>query len=287
MSLCYIMPEVTIKKFSRAKTNISIPNDPIPDPVPPVEEESSSLSVVREDVSIANEDDFLADLNNNVFVSQSTIEKTEKQRIKEEKEAEKWEKKAERERKQLEKAQLAYEKATKKSAKDVQKGVDDAIFSEKGSEIYGRDKLELIAKVQQYKVLFPENKKLKDLKVKRNATVEELQQYIAECEAIVDTDTVESFVTDSILATMKMAEYASVRTKYNIKGLSEMLRKNPQFNSLCKQLYLKYKIFSKIPPEQQMLMLVATSAWICIEKNKQEANQSAGLSKMVDPTNFM
>jgi hypothetical protein len=79
---------------------------------------------------------------------------------------------------------------------------------------------------------------------------------------------VESFVTDSILQCLKMMEMVSTRTRYNIKGLSDMLRANPQFNTLARQLYIKYKVFGSAPPEAQMLLLIATSTWVCLEKNK-------------------
>jgi Fe-S cluster assembly scaffold protein SufB len=286
------MPNVSIKRFSRSKASATpevVARDPdiemIPMEKPPVDAVRDIELDDTEDGGIEN--DFLKELNNDIFVSQSQIEKTEKERLKEAKELEKQQKLIDREQKQTDKKKKETEKANKKATKDTQTKLDDALFSEKGSELYGRDRLELIAKVQQYKTLFPENKRLKDLKIKKNATIEELQSYVAECSAIVDTDTVESFVTDSILSTMKMAEYASIRTKYNIKGLSEMLRKNPQFNSLCKQLYIKYKVFSKVPPETQMLLLITTSAWICMEKNKQDEKVSTVLSKTVDPKDFI
>lgn len=211
-------------------------------------------------------DDFLGDLNNDKFISKSEIEKQNKQKLKEQKEQEKNEQKQSRQRKQFEKEQ---EKNNKKSAKTI-KDEENELFTEQGSEIYGRDKLKIIAKIQQYKLLFPEIKALQKLKVKKNPSLDELHIYLTECEALVETDTLEQFLTDSILQTFKMVEYASVRTKYNISGLSEMLRLNPQFNSLSKQLYLKYKVFSQVPPEYQMLMLVSTSAWICLQKNKKD-----------------
>jgi cold shock CspA family protein len=276
------MPQIQLKRFSRAK---------IPPPeVKPLTETQQATTEVPDTIPeptgfgyIPNEpDDFLPDLNNDVFVSQSAIEKTEKERLKEEKEKDKHLKKEEAQRKKTEKLQKDTVKATKQAIKDKKKEDEDALFSEQGSELYGRDKRELIAKIQQYKVLFPDNKQLKALKIKKNPTVEELQKYVAECEAIIDTDTVEVFITDSILASVKMIEYGSTRTKYNIKGLADMLKANPQFNSLCKQLYLKYRVFSKIPPETQMFLLVTTTAYVCLEKNKQEERNEKLLNKPIN-----
>lgn len=291
------MPTINVRKFSRSK---------IPEPEISYNNGNAKLETIVEEskeddhFDIGNtddyipipdnsNDDFLADLGNDKFVSQSVIEKSEKEKAKEEKQQEKENKQLERQQKLAEKSYKDAEKYNNKAVKQakVQKQEEeDALFSEKGSELYGRDRLQLIAKIQQYKILFPENKQLKLLKIKRNVSVEELQSYVAECEAIIDTDVVESFITDSILSTLKMAEYASVRTRFNIKGLSDMLKNNPQFNSLCKQLYIKYKVFAKIPPEMQMLLLVTTSAYVCVEKNRLDLQKEAVLQKQIDPNIF-
>jgi hypothetical protein len=282
-------PSIKVKHFSRSKVPETV-SDPIPAETAPAEYDNNidlnSLEVVQDGVEI---DDFLSNLTNDTFVAAEDLQKKDKERLKQEKELEKEQNKMLKQTK-LQEAQ--YKKAAK-AQKDMEKDVakrsqlqirtdDDALFSEKGSQLYGRDKLELLAKIQQYKVLFPENKQLKQLKVKQAATVDELQKYLSECEAIVDCDCVETFITDSILQVCKFAEVASVRMKYNIKGLSEMLRQNPQFNLLCKQLYIKYKVFSKIPPEAQMVFLITSSAYVCIEKNKQEERKQSLLNKSID-----
>ena len=144
---------------------------------------------------------------------------------------------------------------------------DDSLFDEVGSEIIGRDRREIISKLNQYKNLFPDE--LKKFKVKKNATTEELQVYLSEMECIVDTSSVENFLTDSILQCIRMIEgVSSYSNRYDIRGCADLLKSNKQFHSLCKQLYVKYKVFSKIPCEYQMLMLVSTTAYICNHKNK-------------------
>jgi hypothetical protein len=80
-------------------------------------------------------------------------------------------------------------------------------------------------------------------------------------------------VTEGILASLKIIEGVSARTKYNVSGLSIILGSNPQFHSLVKQLYLKYGgNYASVPPEYQLVFLVATSSYICVQKN---ANKSA------------
>ena len=232
-----------------------------------------------------DDDDFLNELSKDVFISQSELDKQEKERLKKEKEDEKEYKRLAR----FENLQNKQQKMNKKEEADQTKKIEkekkdeeDKLFSEKGSELFGRDRLQLIAKINQYKVLFPENKQLKDLKVKRNAKVEELQAYLSECESIVDTDVVESFMTDSLLQAIKMVEMGSTKTKYNIKGLSDSLKANSQFNILCKQLYLKYKIFSKVPPEFQLGLLVISAAYVVVEKNKNESRKEDIYNKSID-----
>jgi hypothetical protein len=67
---------------------------------------------------------------------------------------------------------------------------------------------------------------------------------------------------------VRIIEGPLAKTKsLNIKGLADMLKANTQFHRLTKQLYIKYKIFSAIDPEYQLMFLVATSAYICKCKN--------------------
>jgi hypothetical protein len=80
---------------------------------------------------------------------------------------------------------------------------------------------------------------------------------------------------------MKVIEGASSYTRYNISGLSDILRNNKQFHSLCKQLYIKYNTFARIDPEYQLLFLVATSAYICRQKNIGRSQMDAYLNEEV------
>jgi hypothetical protein len=174
-------------------------------------------------------------------------------------------------------AELLMTLQTKKPPKKGKKQVeiksmledDDSLFDDIGTEIIGRDKREMIAKITQYKNLFPSE--LKKFKVKKNASAEELKVYLDEMESIVDCSSLENFLTDSILQCIKLVEGVSTYTqKYNIDGCADMLKTNPQFNQLCKRLYIKYKVFSEIPPEYQMIMIVATTAYISKTKNSKK-----------------
>jgi hypothetical protein len=157
-------------------------------------------------------------------------------------------------------------------------GEDDSVFANEGSEILGRDKRQLITKITQYKQLFP--KELKGFKVKKNATPMEMRAYLDEMSCIVETGTLDEFITESILGCLKMVEGVSSYTQnFNISGLADMLKMNPQFNNLVKQLYIKYNTFDAVPPEQQLIILVATTSYICIQKNKNRAKLESYLNE--------
>jgi hypothetical protein len=144
---------------------------------------------------------------------------------------------------------------------------DESIFSEHPTEIVGREKMILLAKVSQFKQLFSE--KLKSFKIKKNSSVEDLKAYIVEMETIVEVSNIDQFLYDAILQSIKLVEGVSSMTKnYNIKGCADMLKMNPQFQNLCKLLFLKYQVFSAVPIEYQLMMICSTTAFMCMQKNK-------------------
>ena len=157
---------------------------------------------------------------------------------------------------------------------------DSSMFSANGSEILGRDKRILLTKIRQYKSLFPET--FKTFKIKANANIQELQTYLDEMDSIVECDSVEQFLLDSILQSIKLIEGVSSYTKYDIQGLADLLKANKQFNQLAKQLFIKYKVFNAVPPEFQLVMLVSTTAYICNCKNKRKGELESYLNQPVN-----
>ena len=102
-------------------------------------------------------------------------------------------------------------------------------------------------------------------------------------EILVEFDSVDDFLTDSILSSIKVIENVSATTKnYNISGLSDLLKSNKQFHTLCKKLYLKYGAFDKIPDEYQLLILVSTTAYVCVNKNKGNNELDAYLNETIE-----
>ena len=255
------MVAIKVRKFSRSKDKEALPS---------IQEEVEEISTVEVNESIEIEDDFLEELNNENFVDIKDIENEEKEKEKEEKKNEKIERKTLKEQREQAKLEKDIQKQNAQQLKNNKKQeFEDELYSATPTEILGLDRRALIARIVQTKALFPE--KLKAFKIKKNPTLQELQAYVAEADAIISTDCVETFMTDSILQCIKMVEGVSARTRYNVSGMADMLKQNVQFHSLCKQLYLKHKIFSNVPPEYQMLMIMSTTALICQQKNAKRA----------------
>ena len=103
-------------------------------------------------------------------------------------------------------------------------------------------------------------------------------------EVIVSVSSVDNFITDSILNCIRIVEGVSSNTqKYNISGCAYLLKQNKDFHSLCKQLYIKYKVFSSVPCETQLIMIVATTAFIARSRNVHLATMNAFLNEQVPP----
>ena len=167
--------------------------------------------------------------------------------------------------KSYEKARIAEEKRLAKEA--LKKPLEnDDLYDDKGSDIIGNDKRILLAKITSYKQLFPNE--LKGFKIKRGASIELLKEYIEEMDSIVNTSNIDQFFTEGIIHSIRVVEGVSANFKnYDISGMSDLLKSNKEFHSLCKRLMLKYSLFSAVPIEYQMMMLLTTTAYLCRQKN--------------------
>ena len=207
-----------------------------------------------------DQDNFLDDMENNKYISEiqnkKQIEDREKELIKDEKNEI-------RKNKILISQQKKEESKKRYEEKHIKK--DNEIDNDDSTPILGKDKRQLLNKINSYKQLFPDE--LKTFKLKKNPTTEELEAYIEEIQVIIEIGNVESFVLEGILQSLKMCENFTVNKKYDITGLSDLLKMNKQFNSLAKQLMLKYGCFMNTPPEYQLMMLVMSSSYIMINKN--------------------
>jgi hypothetical protein len=170
----------------------------------------------------------------------------------------------------------------KRKPKQTKQGYDHDIYSDNPTPLLGKDKRILLSKLNQYKLLFPDE--LKKFKIKPNCSVDDLQNALKECEVIVETNSLEVFLTDSILQCLKLVEGGSTLTRFDITGLSDNLKKNEQFHKLCKQLYVKYSVFSKIPAEYSLMMVIATTAYACTIVNQRKRELNRFLDEPINPT---
>lgn len=237
------MPTVNFKKFSRGVIENHLNNSkPVEQPTeqaPVVEQPIEPIIEPNKDLNeqFVEMQDLFQDLDNEHFTFENEEKKTksEKEQIKLERERLKLDvaRKKEEERSLKEMNKINNKKIPKCNAlKKITGNTDeDDLYSSTPTELLGLDKRALLAKLNQYKALFP--KQLKTFKIKKNPTLEDLQNAITECDAIVQTDSVEGFVTDSILQCLTMIEGVSARTKYNVSGMADMLKENEQFHQLC------------------------------------------------------
>ena len=293
-------PKINVKRFSRSKVDSVETEEPIIEKktkgrkkkVSINEEPTIEQPIIQESIIETQEeetpetfeidDDFLSELNSSNYLKEKEEEENKENILKQQKEQEKERIKAQKEQekyiKQLEKEQAKINRNNKAKINS-----DSDLYSDEGTEIKGKEKLLLLHKIKQYKQLFNENEDVKKFKIKPNANVNELKQCIDEMDVIVSTSSVDEFLTDSILQCIKLLEIPTSRTKnFNISGLSDMLKSNKQFHQLCKKLYLKYGCFEMVPPEGQLILLVATTAYVCRNKNANKDSLEAYLNESVE-----
>ena len=259
-------PPKVIKRIEEIDTDPEL-SEPEPEPEPEV------YNTVPDDISeVSLDNNFLSDLNADNFrepPSQQEIKQEEKQQKAQKKSYDKLFKEIQKESKML---------ARPKKSKYED---DSSLFDDQGTELIGREKRVLLSKIQQYKNLFPEE--LSKFKIKKNCSTSDLQLYLSEMESIVDTSSVEQFLSDSIIQCIKLTEGVSSYTRYDITGCADLLKSNKQFHTLTKQMYIKYKVFDKVPPEWQLMILVATTAWMCKSKNAKKKEIENFLNQPLNP----
>ena len=277
--------KVNVKNFSRSSKAI----DTHPDQQPEQQPETNNEIIPDEEDFNNNDSNFLDDLNKTNYNESIEKDKQEQENIKLTKENLKQQEKLNKEKekeylklfKEQEKLNKQEQKVTQTKNKKIIDNDTNSLSSETGNQINGREKNILLKKVRQYKNLFPTE--LSRFKIKVNATEKELQNYLDEMEILVELDSVDDFLTDSILQSLKVVENVSATTtNYNISGLSDLLKNNKQFHTLCKQLYIKYNCFSQVPPEYQMMFLISTSMYICRNKNIKKNELNSFLNETIN-----
>ena len=206
--------KVNVKNFSRSETIESqTEQQPTEQTIEPEQEPQTDNEIMSYDEINYNDSNFLCELNKTNYNESIQQEKEKEDNIKLTKENLKQQEKI---RKQQDKENLRImkeqEKIFKEQEKEQQKvtqtktkkNIDDnnSLFSETGHIVLGKEKNLLLKKVRQYKSLFPNE--LKKFKIKPNASEQELKNYIDEMQIITELDSVDDFLTDSILSSIKV-----------------------------------------------------------------------------------
>ena len=151
----------------------------------------------------------------------------------------------------------------------------DDLFADLNNENYVSEEVDVKKTKSEKEKLKLEKEQLK-LDIERSKEEERKQM-----DAIVSTDTVEGFCTDAILGVIGLAENVSTRSRFNITGTAEMLKQQPKFHQLCKQLYIKHKVFSNVPPEMQLIMMIGLTASVASQNNAKRDKVSSFLNQPV------
>ena len=155
-----------------------------------------------------------------------------------------------------------------KEVKFKEPKITNIVIDSNESEILGLNKRVLIKKISEYECLFKDELKTFKYTIK-NKSESQLQEILNEMSCIVETSSVNQFVEDAVIKSIEVIEGVSAKTKnYNITGLSVMLNSNAEFKKIMKLLYIKYTVFSNIPPEIQLVFIISTCSYICMNKNK-------------------
>ena len=220
-----------------------------------------------------NDNEFLEEMQNDKYVNQIEIDK--KQDI-EDKKQNKIDMKQNKINSKITKAQQMEIKQRKLEEKIKEKEENKINES---TEIISKNKRSLLAKINKYKKLF--KTELSDYKINKNASEDELKNHIINIQDILDSSEIDNYINDSIYHCIKMIEPFTSKTRYDITGLSSMLKLNPQFDIMCKKLMLKYNCFTNTPIEYQMVMLVSTSIYLTIQMNKSKPSMEQFLNEKI------
>ena len=207
-----------------------------------------------------NESDILQELNNDTYISKIQTLKNKKLRDKE----------IEIEQKNDKRKLIA--EIQQQKLDDIKKNKLVKNDNENYTEIHGKTKLENLNTIKQYQLLFSDQ--LADFKYKKSSTNEQLVEIINEIKAIVEISTVDNFILSSVYDCILMIEPYTKVSRYNLEGLTNVLKMNPMFSNLAKQVLLKYNMMSGASCELQLIIVLSTSIYMTIQKNNSSTRKN-------------
>ena len=203
-------------------------------------------------------------LNNDNFVSKIKLDKDQKEKMKQDKQQEIIDKRNDRLQKKMEK-EMEKASKVKKNKKENDEENDEENDTTDLGDLQNKSKIcKLYKKIVKYKEMFPE---LSMIKLNRNDSEEKMQNIILECQDILETTWIDSFLIDVFFHTVEQLEPITLRTKYNISGLTVELKKNEKILNLLKQCSMKYGSYAKLSCEYSLLMAICSSTYAVIMAN--------------------
>jgi len=139
------------------------------------------------------------------------------------------------------------------------------------------DKQQLYHKITLYHKFFKQE--VKHLKLKSDASVQELQDYIKACDATIMSSSVNNFLQHQILNIIRVVErisaiagsvrlpFIKATLKCNITSTADKLEQDPEFSKLANLLFIKYNMFNTLSIELQMMFLILKTAMIARVEN--------------------
>ena len=203
--------------------------------------------------------DFLEDMANDKYIDQKEIDERQDN---EDKIQDKIDKKQNKIDNKISEAQKLELKQQKLQEKIEEKQIE---IENESTEKVSKTKRQLSTKINKYKKLF--KNELSDYKIKKGSTEAELKEHIINIQDLLDSSEIDTYINDSIYATLKMIEPYTTNSRYDIRGLSDMLKLNQNFDMMVKKLMLKYNCFNSTPIEYQMIIIINTSVYITIQNN--------------------
>ena len=113
------------------------------------------------------------------------------------------------EKQQFKLEQMKQKALSKPPAKQRETTADDERFSDKPTEILGLERRILIKKINQYKLLFSTIPEVKKFKIKKKATVSDLEVALQEVQAIIETSSIDEFISDALYESIRVIENIS------------------------------------------------------------------------------
>lgn len=184
------------------------------------------------------------------------------------------------EKKESERQQKEHNRMMKEAAKEVK---DATKVQKKAVTSIVPDDTEvktLKIKIKQYEMLFPDETGTffkSTLGRKTNKSITELNDCLVELDILVNLGCqgFDNYVSEMLCSSIQSVERYGKLFKYDISNLSAKLRKNKEFESITKRLFMRYgSSYNTYPIEVQLICIILCQSYLQVKENAVEAVKS-------------